>query len=151
MSKLEPIKILIVEDNPQDVEMIKGEMSKGRIKNELFHVDDGAKAVDFLKHEGPYSKGTQFPRPDLILLDLKIPLLSGLDVLKVIKQDHALKNIPVIVLTSSDEDIDIKKAYDLGANSYLAKPVGLEAFVSVMQKLKEYWFVVARIPKEDVR
>jgi CheY-like chemotaxis protein len=147
MTRLEPIKILMIEDSSTDVELTQEFFEESKIKISFFAVKDGKEAVDFLWHTGAYADKDQFPRPELILLDIKLPKLNGLELLPRIKRDDHLKHIPVVVLTTSDQDNDIKLAYELGANSYLIKPADLEDFSKTLQKLEDFWLVVAKIPK----
>lgn len=146
MSKEALVDILLVEDNPFDAELIVRTFKKHNIANPVFWVEDGAQALDFIFCRGEFAaRDINFP-PKVILLDLKLPKVSGLDVLKKIKSDEITKSIPVVIVTSSDEDPDIKMAYALGANSYVVKPVSSEAFVDSMSKLGLYWMLVNRMP-----
>lgn len=138
----EVIDILLVEDNPQDVELILRALRKNNVGNPIHHAEDGAAALDFILCRGAYSD-RQFERPPkVILLDLKLPKISGLEVLKQVKADERTKQIPIVVVTSSREDPDIKTAYELGANSYVVKPVDFDAFVEAMKNLGYYWLLV---------
>lgn len=137
------VEILLVEDDPADVELTKEGLKTAKMAINLYAVDDGIKALQYLRGEGPYSSAV---RPDLILLDLNLPKKSGSEVLREIKSDPSLKSIPVVVLTTSDADTDIAKCYDLGANCYITKPVGFDAFIKVVNRLEEFWFTVVKIP-----
>jgi len=138
----EIIDILIVEDNPQDAELAIRALKKKNLSNNIFTVSDGAEALDFLYCKGKYERRQLLNKPKVILLDLKLPKVSGLEVLAKIKSDPNLKKIPVVVVTSSKEDPDIKEAYDLGANSYVVKPVDFEKFIESIQSLGFYWLLV---------
>ena len=138
--------ILLVEDNPDDVLITKRAWSKGRIKNSLFVVNNGEEALKFLNKEENY---TDVPLPCLILLDLKMPKMNGFEVLEVIKADDKLKNIPIIVLTSSNRYEDIDRAYKLGCNSYIIKPVNFEKFTKAITSLQQYWLNICTIPSSS--
>lgn len=122
---------------------------KANFRNPIFHCSDGDEALDFLYRRGAYSDPAQAPRPGIILLDLNLPGTDGREVLDIIKQDQDLKVIPVIVLTTSSDERDIQACYRAGANSYIAKPVDLEGFMSAIQQLKNYWFGVVILPKVE--
>lgn len=146
MDYVEVIDILLVEDNPQDVEMTLRSLKKRNIANPTYVAEDGAIALDFIFCRGKYSNRDISHTPKVILLDLKLPKLSGLEVLKAIKTDERTRHIPVVVVTSSQEDPDIKAAYELGANSYIVKPVGFDAFMETMQSLNYYWLLMNHPP-----
>ncbi len=135
--------ILLVEDNPDDVLITKRAMSKGRVLNRLFVVNDGEEALKFLKKEGEYIDA---PTPSLVLLDLEMPRLNGFEVLKEIKRNDKTKSIPIVVLTTSGRDKDIDRAYNLGCNSYIVKPVDFEKFIKTVSDIKNYWLVISKIP-----
>lgn len=135
--------ILLVEDDLNDIAITVRAFKQGKIKNKLYVVEGGEQALDFLEKKGYEDT----PLPCLILLDLKMPKVNGFDVLKQIKQDEGLKSIPVIVLTSSESDRDIEKAYQLGCNNYIAKPVNLENFIKTVITIADYWLEVSRIPR----
>lgn len=138
-----PIEILLVEDDDDDVRLTKKAFEKDRILNRIHRVQDGIEALAFLRQEGPYA---DVRRPDLILLDLNMPRMSGREVLKQIKSDANLRQIPVVVLTTSDDERDVAESYDHQANSYVTKPVDLETFREILRALKDYWFSVVRLP-----
>lgn len=140
------VDILLVEDNPLDAELITRAIRKQNIGNPLFLLEDGAEALDFIFSRGAYKDRDASARPKVILLDLKLPKVSGLEVLKAIKTDEHTRNIPVVVVTSSREDPDIKAAYALGANSYVVKPVSSDAFVEGMKNVGLYWLLVNQPP-----
>ena len=116
------------------------------MRNRLFVVDDGEQALDFLYHRGEFSDADASPRPDLILLDLNMPKLDGRSVLKVVKQDPGLRSIPVVVLTTSSQEEDILRSYELGVNSFIAKPAIFDELVSMMKVIDRYWFGTVILP-----
>ena len=121
---------------------------EGRLANDLRFVENGEDLMDYLRHQGKYSD-TAVPRPGLILLDLNMPRKDGRTVLKEIKSDPELRQIPVVVLTTSQADEDIYKSYDLGVNSYIVKPVTFEALVDILQTLEKYWFEIVELPPDS--
>jgi CheY-like chemotaxis protein len=140
----EKMKVLVVEDNPDDVTIIKRAMRKSEVKCELYFARDGEEALDFLHREGEFE---DVPRPDLVLLDLNLPKINGLEVLSKIKEDERLRRIPVIVLTISEREEDMVKAYDSGAASYMTKPVDSKDFERLIGTVQDYWRI-AKIPPE---
>lgn len=136
------IDVLLVEDNPMDAELMIRSLRKNNVSNPIHHAEDGAEALDFLFCRGAYGDRRFERPPKIVLLDLKLPKISGLEVLRQVKQDDRTKHIPVIIVTSSREDPDIKTAYMLGANSYVVKPVDFDAFVETMKNLGNYWLSV---------
>ena len=140
----EVIKVLVVEDNPNDVAIIKRAMRKSDVTCELYFARDGAEALDFLYQQADFEDA---PRPDLILLDLNLPKIKGLEVLTKIKADEHLRRLPVIVLTISEREEDMVKAYDSGAASYMTKPVDSKDFERLIQTVQDYW-QIARVPSE---
>jgi two-component system response regulator len=146
MEALAPLVILLVEDDLGDQKLIKISLRNEKIANDLYTVQSGEEGMDFLYHRGKYSDGT--PQPDLILLDLNMPGMGGKEFLRRIKENEKLKQIPVVILTTSEAEKDIIDSYKLQASGYVHKPVTLEEFKEAMKKLKEYWFVLCkRIPK----
>ena len=142
MNGNDEVEILVVEDNQEDAELTIRALTKQRLANKIVHLMDGAEALDFIYGQGNYSGRDINQVPKVILIDLKMPKVSGLEVLKQIKTDPRLKTIPVVILTSSAEDPDIKEAYDLGANSYIVKPVDFNVFFKTVADLGLYWLVV---------
>ncbi len=138
--------ILLVEDNPDDVLLIQRAFRKANLVNPISVVDDGEKAISYLAGTGEYADRARHPVPVLVLLDLKLPRKSGHEVLAWIKQHAALKRMPVVVLTSSTETIDVNQAYDLGANSYLVKPVGFDDLFAMVKTLQPYWMIMNQKP-----
>jgi CheY-like chemotaxis protein len=146
MEKLAPLVILLVEDDLADQKLIKISLRNEKIANDLYTVQTGEEGLDFLYHRGNYSGET--PQPDLILLDLNMPGMGGKEFLRRVKEDEKLKQIPVVILTTSEAEKDIIDSYKLQASGYVHKPVTLEEFKEAMKKLKEYWFVLCkRVPK----
>jgi two-component system, chemotaxis family, response regulator Rcp1 len=140
---VQPIEILLVEDNPADVRLTTEALKEEKIYNNLHVVIDGVEALSFLRREGKYAKAV---RPDLILLDLNLPKKDGREVLKEIKTDDNLKAIPVVVLTVSKSEEDILKSYDLHANCYITKPVDLDQFMKVIRSIQEFWLTIVKLP-----
>jgi two-component system, chemotaxis family, response regulator Rcp1 len=138
-----PIEILLVEDNPADVRMTVEALKDCRVSNKLSVVEDGEEALSFLRRNDGHAGSA---RPDLILLDLNLPKKDGHEVLAEIKGDPDLRKIPVVVLTTSENERDVQKAYDLNANCYITKPGGLEQFVSVMKSIQYFWSRVVQLP-----
>lgn len=135
------VEILLVEDNLNDAELTIRALSKNKIANKLIHLKDGASALDFLFGKGEFEGRNVNNKPKVILLDLKMPKVDGLEVLKKIKSDELTKKIPVVVLTSSKENPDIETAYQLGANSYIVKPVEFDGFAKAVSELGLYWLL----------
>jgi CheY-like chemotaxis protein len=140
-----PVEILLVEDNPGDVRLTREALREGKVRNNLYVVSDGVEALEFLRRQGQH---TDAARPDLILLDLNLPRKDGREVLQDIKSDPALRHIPVVVLTSSQADQDIIRAYDLHANCYVTKPVDFEQFIHVVRTIENFWFSIVKLPPE---
>ena len=139
------VEILLVEDNPGDVRLTEEAFKDGKIRNNLSVVGDGIEALAFLRREGRYRNS---PHPDLILLDLNMPRKDGRDVLEEIKQDPALKRVPVVILTTSTAEQDILKTYDLHANCYISKPVDLEQFMTIVKSIEDFWLTVVKLPSD---
>jgi two-component system, chemotaxis family, response regulator Rcp1 len=137
------IDILLVEDNPADVELTREHLALSKIRNELHVVMNGLEALQYLRHEDSYKDAT---RPDLILLDLNLPGMDGREVLGEIKEDPKLKSIPIVILTSSDAEQDVVKTYDLGANCYVQKPVDLARFETIVKAIEDFWFTIVKLP-----
>jgi two-component system, response regulator len=139
--------ILIVEDSPEDFETTKRGLRKSGIANPIFHCEDGEDALDFLFRRGSYADPEKSVRPKIILLDLNLPGTDGHEVLIEIKNNDELKKIPVVVLTTSSDERDIKRCYENGANSYIVKPVSFAGFMDAIQRLKDYWFEIVVLPR----
>jgi two-component system response regulator len=141
-----PIEILLVEDSSTDVMLTKAALKHAKMSNNLYVVKDGVEAMAFLRKEGQYADG---PRPDLILLDLNMPRKDGREVLTEVKADDDLKYIPVVVLTTSQAQEDVIRAYGLHANCYISKPVDFQQFTNVVRAIDNFWFTVVTLPAED--
>ena len=138
-----PIEILMVEDNPGDVRLTREAMKEAKVRNNLSVAKDGEEATLFLKKSGQYANA---PRPDLILLDLNLPRKDGRELLAEIKADEDLKRIPVVILTTSRSEQDIFKTYNLHANCYVNKPVGLDQFLEIVKSIEDYWLTIVKLP-----
>ena len=141
-----PIEVLLVEDNPGDVELTMEALNGAKLRNRLHVARDGIEAVAFLRKEGRYAR---VPSVDLILLDLNLPKKDGLEVLAEVKADPILGRIPVVVLTTSQEEQDILKSYELRANCYVTKPVDLHQFMHVVHCIKDFWLTVVKLPPSN--
>ena len=141
------VDILLIEDDPRDAELMLRALKKNNLVNPIHVVEDGQEALDFIFCKGVYSERAFSNFPKVIILDLKLPKVSGLDVLREIKKDDRTSLIPVVIVTSSCEDPDIKTAYALGANSYVVKPMGFDAFTEAMSNLGLYWLLLNEPPK----
>lgn len=139
------VEILLIEDNPDDAELAIRALKKSHLANNVMHLMDGAEALDFLFGAGKYEGRDVNNIPRVILLDLKMPKVNGLEVLERIKDEPRTKAIPVVILTSSAEDPDIKRCYELGANSYIVKPVEFNNFAKIISDLGMYWLVINRV------
>ncbi|MET0396488.1 MAG: response regulator [Longimicrobiaceae bacterium] len=140
-----PVEVLLVEDNPGDVRLTREALKEGTVRSNLHVARDGVEALAFLRRQGEHAG---VPRPDLILLDLNLPRKDGREVLTEIKEDASLRQIPVVVLTSSQAEEDIRRAYDLHANCYITKPVDLDQFINVVRSIEDFWFTVVKLPPE---
>lgn len=140
---LKVLNLLLVEDSRSDALLITETLSESKLINRLYHVRDGVEATEFLHQRGPYMES---PRPDLILLDLNLPRKNGRELLTEIKQDESLRTIPVVILTTSDDEIDILRSYQLNANCYLTKPVDLISFVDVVKSIEYFWLALVQLP-----
>ena len=144
MDDYQHVEILLVEDNPHDAELTMRSLKKGQLLNKVLWVKDGQEALDYLNRAGAYSNRGEDDHPRLILLDLKMPKVDGVEVLKRIKSDERLKSIPVVVMTSSSEPPDVLKCYQFGVNSYVVKPVDLGEFMEAVAKIGMYWIMTNR-------
>jgi len=140
------IEILLVEDNPADVRLTVEALKESKIRNKLNVVENGVEAMAYLRREGKYAEAS---RPDLILLDLNLPLKDGREVLADIKADKDLKIIPIVILTTSKAEQDIVKTYNLHANCYVTKPVDLEQFITVVQAIEDFWLTIVKLPPNE--
>jgi two-component system, chemotaxis family, response regulator Rcp1 len=137
------IDILLIDDSMGDVELITEVLQDSKVKNNLHVVNDGVQAMEFLKQIGKYKKAI---RPDLIFLDLNMPRKDGREVLKEIKSDKTLRQIPVVIMTTSEDEQDISNSYDLQANCYVTKPLDFEQFIKVVRSIENFWFTVVQLP-----
>jgi two-component system, response regulator len=142
--------ILLVEDNQSDIALTKRAFKKANIANPLQVAEDGQEALDFLFAEGPFSQSDKNDLPTIVLLDLKLPIVDGLEVLKAIRGNALTKRLPVVVLTSSKEEMDLAISYDLGVNSYIRKPVDFTQFAEVIKQLGLYWLVLNEAPPQPL-
>lgn len=140
------IEILLIEDNPEEAELTIRSLRKQNLANRLLHIDDGAEALDVIFSKGKYADNKNPLHPKLILLDLKLPRVDGLEILRNIKSDEETKLIPVVVLTSSKEESDIIESYRLGVNSYIVKPVNFDSFTKAVSELGLYWVIHNQSP-----
>jgi CheY-like chemotaxis protein len=140
---IRPIDVLLVEDNVDDAEWTMQALGEGRVRNRIHWVQHGEEAMAFLRRQGRY---TAAPRPDLVLLDLKLPRMSGQEVLLEIKQNPQWKRIPVVIMTSSDDEKDILSAYDRHANCYVTKPIDLDKFLEAVRSIEDFWLTLVRLP-----
>ncbi len=147
MEDLNAVEILIVEDNPHDAELTIRAIKKNNLANKFFVAEDGEEALDFIFCRGKFAGRNFLTPPKVIFLDLKLPKISGLEVLEIIKSDMRTKTLPVVMITSSREDPDVKKAYELGVNSYVVKPVNFNDFLSAMSNTGLYWLLVNVAPR----
>jgi CheY-like chemotaxis protein len=145
------ITILMADDDPDDCLLVKRAFKTSKLCNDLRFVNDGEDLMDYLYQRGKYKEPGQAPRPGLILLDLNMPRKDGREALKEIRTDATLREIPVVVLTTSKDEEDILRSYNLGANSYITKPVTFEGLVEVIKSLGKYWFEIVELPIEVKR
>ena len=143
-------RILLVEDSPRDAELALEALAQNSLANEVFHVRDGADALDYLHRRGEFT-GRANGQPAVVLLDLKMPRVDGLEVLRQIRSDATLKDIPVVVMTSSREESDLVQSYRLGVNAYVVKPVKFQEFVSAVQQVGAFWAVLNEPPPQSER
>lgn len=143
--KERPVEILLVEDNPGDVRLTIEALKEAKVLNKLTVVKDGIEALSLLRRQGPHAQPV---RPDLILLDLNLPRKDGREVLAEIKADNNLKHIPVVILTTSQDEQDVLKSYNLYANCYITKPVDLEQFIRVVKSIEDFWLGIVMLPKD---
>jgi CheY-like chemotaxis protein len=149
MTKLgKPITILMADDDPDDRLLTQDALQEARLINEIRFVENGEELMDYLKRRGKFAPPAETPRPGLVLLDLNMPKKDGRTVLQELKSDPELRTLPVVVLTTSKDDEDVYRSYDLGVNSYVVKPVTFEALVDTLQTLEKYWFEIVELPPQ---
>ncbi|MEW6156987.1 MAG: response regulator [Verrucomicrobiota bacterium] len=146
IEETKPMTILLADDDPDDRLLTRQALEENRLAKDLRFVEDGEELLDYLRREGSYSDPAKSPRPCLILLDLNMPKKDGREALQEIKSHPELRHIPIVVLTTSKAEIDVYRSYDLGVNSYIAKPVTFESLVDVMKTLGKYWFQIVELP-----
>ncbi|MBU2489144.1 MAG: response regulator [Proteobacteria bacterium] len=146
MTSHDPITILMADDDPDDQILVRDAFAVNRLAHNLQFVDSGQDLMDYLDHQGRFPNPALSPRPDIILLDLNMPGMDGREALDAIKSDPRFRTIPIVVLTTSSEEKDIRSMYDLGANSYIVKPMGFEALVRAIASLGSYWLDIVRLP-----
>lgn len=144
MERMKPISILLVEDNPGDIYLTQEAFKESKFKNSLHVVKNGVECMEYLRRRGKYSEAQM---PDVILLDLNLPKKNGREVLAEVKRDERLKYIPVIVLTSSQNEKDIRSSYELNANCYISKPVDYDEFIHIIRAIENFWFSIVRLPQ----
>ena len=140
---IKPVEILLVEDNPGDIDLAREALEGSKVINTLHVVDDGEKAMQFLRRQAPYENAVI---PDVILLDLNLPKKSGREVLEEIKNDPGLRSIPVVILTTSRSEEDVLRSYDLHANCYITKPIDLDQFIGVVRSIEDFWLSIVTLP-----
>jgi CheY-like chemotaxis protein len=140
------VRILVAEDDADDRLLIRNAFEASGMPGKLCFVNDGEELLDYLYRRGKYAKGGSTDQPGIILLDLNMPKVDGREALKVIKNDDALKRIPIVVLTTSNAEIDVVRSYDLGVNSFITKPVTFDGLIKVVETLSKYWFDVVKLP-----
>jgi CheY-like chemotaxis protein len=145
------IVILMADDDPEDCLLAREALEESRLVNQFMTVGDGEELLEYLQHRGRYADPETAPRPGLILLDLNMPRMDGREALAAIKADSRLRSIPIVVLTTSKAEEDVLRSYDLGANSYITKPVTFDSMVDVAKTLTQYWFSIVELPPQDAR
>lgn len=139
-----PVDILLIEDNPGDARLALEALKESKFRNNLYHVDDGEEALNFLYRRGKFEDAI---RPDLIILDLNLPRRDGREVLAIIKEDESLRRIPVVIMTMSESDEDIIRSYDLHANCYITKPLDIDKFMTVVRSIEDFWLTIVTLPR----
>jgi len=142
--------VLLAEDNEADQNLARRVLARGMVRCDLRIVSNGEQAMQYLRSEGPFADGEANPRPHLLLLDIHMPRMSGLEVLRAVKQDHSLRSIPTVMLTTSSADEDLVGSYTAGCNSYVKKPVDLPEFIQALEQLGVYWLKLVALPPVDV-
>jgi CheY-like chemotaxis protein len=140
-----PVEVLLVEDSPSDAHLTIREFSKAKIANNLHWIEDGETAMKYLRQQDEFANA---PRPDLILLDLNLPGMDGREVLAEVKSDSKLKRIPIVILTTSNDEQDVLHSYNLNANCYVTKPIDIDRFIHVVQLINEFWLAAVMLPIE---
>lgn len=143
------VPILIADDDKEDCDMIRDAFQESRLLNHLYFVHDGEELMRYLKHQGPYEDRTKYPMPGLILLDLNMPKKDGREAIQEIKSNDELRQIPIVVLTTSQAEEDVFRTYNLGVNSLITKPVEFSSLVQILRDLGHYWFEIVKLPSSD--
>jgi len=149
MLNKQAVPVLLVEDNPDHAELTMKTLSRGKLLNRVYWVKDGEAALQFLYHEGIYADGADAPRPGLVLLDIRLPKVDGIEILRRVKQDPKLNSIPVVMLTTSDRGEEVTESYRLGANSYITKPVRFAEFIEKIETVELYWLLTNTLPGQE--
>lgn len=149
MGALKPVSALMVEDNIDHAELMMDAFHEFNIKNVINHVLDGEDAIRYLRNESPYEDTAKYARPDIVFLDIRMPRQGGIETLKIIKNDEALKSIPVVMISTSSSTPEIQECYQLGASGYITKPLQFEAFSKKMKELNYYWVLTSELPSEQ--
>jgi len=144
--KINPFEILLLEDEPADAHLVRVSLKEARVHCQLHHLLDGREGLDFLQRKPPFESA---PRPDLILLDLNMPRMNGHEFLAAVKADENFRDIPVVVLTTSEVERDVEASFKHGAAGYITKPVDMQQFTAAISQLSDYWFVLTRLPREN--
>lgn len=144
------IEILLVDDDPEDRMLIIDALRINHLQNKIHQLENGVELLEYLQNRGKYSDAARFPTPGIVLLDLNMPKKDGREALKELREDPRFKTLPVVVLTTSKSDLDISRTYDLGANSFITKPVSFTTLIAVMQKFCDYWFEIVELPPAAV-
>ena len=143
------VNVLLVEDNPDHAELTMKALKDGNLLNQIYWVKDGQEALDFVFHRGRYAEPERSPRPELILLDIRLPKVDGHEVLRQIKQDGELRSIPVVMMTTSERDDEVRQCYQAGANSFVSKPIRFADFVERVKTVKLYWVLTNLLPETE--
>jgi len=144
------MNILLVDDSETDIRITMRAFMKSKIKNRIFTVTNGQAALDFLNNEGNYTNAEEYPKPDIILLDIKMPGMDGFQVLESVKKNLELSSIPIIMLTSSKAEEDVARSFKYGASSFIQKPVDFDEFVKLVEKFNYYWYIINQLPDRDL-
>jgi two-component system response regulator len=146
MTEIKEIQIILIEDSPDDAELTMRSLKKSNVVNDILWLKDGEEALHYLLRKGEYAEREVIKKPKLILLDLKLPKVSGIEVLEVIKKNEDLKTIPVVIMTSSRENKDLERCYQLGVNSYVVKPINFNKFMNLANEVSMYWVMINKTP-----
>ena len=146
--KIQPITILMAEDDPDDRMLTQDALNESRLANKIHFVEDGSELLDYLHQRGKYDNSINSPRPDIIFLDLNMPRMDGREALVEIKADPNLRQIPIVVLTTSKAEEDILKSYDLGVSGFISKPITFDGLIEAMKIIGEYWFSIVKLPPQ---